>query len=97
MWGDPHISVGRRVERPIQCRKVAETSQPGGPRRKNSAAISHRPAIQTPRLCLSSHDGYLSTCIAGSVREETVVVALRAEGADGDFLHPGLGGVLSDE
>ena len=27
MWGDPHISVGRRVERPIQCRKVAEGSQ----------------------------------------------------------------------
>jgi hypothetical protein len=27
MWGDPHISVGRRVERPIQCRKVAEASQ----------------------------------------------------------------------
>jgi len=27
MWGDPHISVGRRVERPIQCRKGAEASQ----------------------------------------------------------------------
>jgi hypothetical protein len=28
MWGDPHISVGRRLERPTQCRKRAEGSQP---------------------------------------------------------------------
>ena len=33
MWGDPHISVGRRVERPIQCRKVAEGSQGDCPSR----------------------------------------------------------------
>src|ERR1700674_5648438 len=80
MWGDPHISVGRRVERPIQCRKVADTSQ-----------------LVARCLGLGGDDCDLTPGIAGTVGEETIVVAPGAEGAHSDLLHPRLRGVLGDE
>src|SRR6202022_1831951 len=84
MWGDPHISVGRRVERPIQCRKVADTSQADRP-------------YPARCLCLSRHDRYLSARISSAVGEKPVVVATRAERADGDFLNPRLGSMFGDQ
>ena len=45
MWGDPHISVGRRVERPIQCRKVAEASQGDGLASRLSCDHSDLPSL----------------------------------------------------
>jgi hypothetical protein len=47
MWGDPHISVGRRVERPIQCRKVAEASQGDRPRSRLSCDHSYLASLVT--------------------------------------------------
>ena len=76
MWGYPHIPVGRRVERPTQCRRRGRGSQLLGLRRDHS---------------------YLSAFVACPVREEPVIVALSARGADSDLLDAGFGGMLGDQ
>jgi hypothetical protein len=98
MWGDPHISVGRRVERPIQCRKVAEASQ------ADDGRASRRARTFVGQLIRSSwpihrcgNDRDLPSLITCPVREEPIVVALRARRADADPLDPCLGRVLRNQ
>lgn len=57
MWGYPHIPVGRRVERPIQCRKVAEASQLLAAYRLCGTAHIHKTEAGSTKLC---------SCLAGS-------------------------------
>jgi hypothetical protein len=48
MWGDPHISVGRRLERPKQCRPDAGVSQV---ERRSTVAV--RCALRLSRMTAS--------------------------------------------
>ena len=75
MWGDPHISVGRRVERPIQCRKGAEVSQVDA----GSGMPESGKRESQKRLTARRHDYRdLPAGIARAMREEAVVVTASA-------------------
>ncbi len=100
MWGDPHISVGRRVERPIQCRKVAEASQADDGRGAEVPATSTRPRPppgSSGPIHRCGDDRDLPSFVTCPVREKPIVVALRARRADADFLDSGLSRVLRNE